>query len=89
MNAAQRDATTWLNLAACRGTNPDIFFPLTPPDGRRRSQDVYAEARSYCDRCEVRQACLDDVMATESPNWRSGMYGGTSPRERDRLWGRR
>jgi WhiB family transcriptional regulator, redox-sensing transcriptional regulator len=41
----------WHQRAACRGVDPDLFFPER---GSRR----YVEALAYCAGCEVRSQCL-------------------------------
>lgn len=62
----------WHQEAACRGADPDLFFP-------ERGQSV-APARELCDRCPVRAECLDVGLGE-----RFGIWGGTSERERRHL----
>jgi WhiB family redox-sensing transcriptional regulator len=69
----------WLD-AACRGLDPDIWFPEKP-----QGRDYFAVARSYCNHCDVREECLAEAMAQHPDNDRFGMFGGKSPRERQRL----
>lgn len=47
----------WLDRAACRGTDLNIWFPTTSPgrNGARASAVEYA-AR-WCDACPVRREC--------------------------------
>lgn len=66
--------TEWTEHAACRGMDPDIFFPI---DG-----DTYARAREVCRRCEVIGACLDDALAIPVSQDIAGMQGGLTPKER-------
>jgi WhiB family redox-sensing transcriptional regulator len=71
---------SWRERAACRGMDPAeairIFFPSR---GERQ-----AEAMDYCDRCPVRQECLDDALATPG-FYDFGVWGGTSEQQRRRL----
>ena len=41
---------TWRNRAACRGIDPDLFFPVTDEEAD--------PAKAICDVCPVREACL-------------------------------
>lgn len=70
---------SWNELAACRGVHTSVFFPT--------AGDTYGYARSYCVRCPVRTACLEEALDNEAkvPYPRSGMYGGLTPEERSRL----
>jgi WhiB family transcriptional regulator, redox-sensing transcriptional regulator len=66
----------WRNDAACRDTDPDLFFPVgtTGP-----AVEQIASAKQVCFECPCRQACLDFALAT---NQDSGIWGGTSEEER-------
>ncbi len=65
---------TWRNRAACRGIDPDIFFPVT---------DEEAEAaKAICNVCPVREACLEFALAARE---REGVWGGATERERRRI----
>lgn len=70
----------WRRSAACRDSDPETFFPLS-----YRTEEQVRPARRICGRCPVRAACLVDVMATEDPARRWGVYGGTTPQERTAL----
>lgn len=64
----------WRNRAACRGIDPDIFFPIT---------DEEAEpAKAVCNACPVREACLEFALAARE---REGVWGGATERERRRI----
>lgn len=64
----------WADRAACRGRNPNMFFP---PRGTVVSQDV----RDLCAACPVRTDCLDFGV-----RWPVlGIWGGAPVRERRRL----
>jgi WhiB family redox-sensing transcriptional regulator len=58
---------SWRNDAACRGTDPAVFFPerATSPE----------PALAICARCPVRAECLD---AADD----DGIWGGTTAVER-------
>ena len=66
----------WRELAACRDTDPDLFFPVgtTGP-----AIEQIESAKRVCNECEVREPCLE--FALES-NQDSGVWGGTSEEER-------
>ena len=63
--------SSWRDRAACRGTDPDLFFPE-----RGESADP---ARQICARCPVRQPCL--VYALDK-GIAHGVWGGLTERER-------
>lgn len=63
----------WLERAACRGMDPEIFFPSQGMDGR--------EAKAICATCPVTQECLDYA---ESNKERIGVFGGMTAQERNR-----
>ena len=65
------DDDTWLNLAACREIETDVFFP-------EKGANANA-ARLICAGCEVRSNCL---AAALRQNERHGMWGGLTHRER-------
>ena len=67
----------WTGQARCAGTDPEIFFTDTKINERR--------AKGICAGCPVRLPCLDEAMAAEIPKYRWGIWGGTGPRERNRI----
>ena len=68
----------WQIDAACIGVDPDVFFP---PKGRPG-----LEALAICRSCPVAEQCLAFVMELEeSDGERTGVWAGTSARERMRL----
>ncbi len=69
----------WREHAACRDTDPDLFFPVgtTGP-----AIEQIENAKAVCRVCDVRQACLDYALTT---NQDSGIWGGTSEEERRKL----
>jgi len=65
---------SWRQHAACRGADPDIFYPS--------SDEEAEEAKAICATCPVRQACLEHALANRE---RDGVWGGATERERRRL----
>ena len=68
------DPAEWTALAACRGMDTALFFPLQ--DDPLESIDA---ARAVCTGCTVRVACLDYAITNHE---RGGVWGGMSERER-------
>jgi WhiB family redox-sensing transcriptional regulator len=66
---ARLDRPPWYELAACRGLDPDLFFP----ERGERTDDALA----VCAPCPVRDDCLAAGL-TE----RFGIWGGRSERQR-------
>jgi hypothetical protein len=72
----------WHQHAACHGLG-DLFFPDTR--GRPASRE-YERAKQICwIQCRVRELCLDQALAYSGYTDRHGVWGGHTPRERDRL----
>ncbi len=72
MNATK--PLVWRQQAACRGVDPDIFYPVTDEDAE--------EAKAICGGCHVREACLDWALRSRE---RDGVWGGATERERRRI----
>ncbi|MGI8758671.1 MAG: WhiB family transcriptional regulator [Acidimicrobiales bacterium] len=66
---------TWRQHGACRGIDPDIFYPIDDDDEAEGAKEV-------CAQCQVRQACLEFALATHE---RDGVWGGATERERRRM----
>lgn len=64
----------WMNHAACRGTDPEAYFP-------EKGQST-ADAKKVCSGCPVRAECLLDALDRRDA-W--GIWGGLSVNERRRL----
>jgi WhiB family redox-sensing transcriptional regulator len=65
---------TWRQHAACRGVEPDIFYPAS---------DEEAEvAKAVCAVCPVRQPCLEYALTSRE---RDGVWGGATEKERRRI----
>jgi WhiB family redox-sensing transcriptional regulator len=69
----------WRNSAACRDTDPDLFFPIgqTGP-----AIDHIASARAVCNSCAVQRECLEYALMT---NQDAGIWGGTTEDERRKI----
>jgi hypothetical protein len=75
--APTRFAARWRELAACRGSDLEVFFP-----GRGESAGL---ARQVCAECPVRQPCLDYAITNRIVH---GIWGGLTERERRALQSR-
>jgi WhiB family redox-sensing transcriptional regulator len=67
-------SNAWQQFAACKGQDPDIFYP--------RNEEEAAVAKRICARCVVSEACLQHAIANGE---RDGVWGGASGRERRRM----
>ncbi len=71
----------WAEQALCAQADPDTWFP---EQGRHT---LTAKAKRICAACPVRAECLDYAL-TGADTWRgitTGIWGGTTPRERTQL----
>lgn len=66
----------WRDQALCQSRDPELFFPE-----RSNSTRANKEAKQVCHACEVERECLTYALEADV----DGVWGGTSPRERDRL----
>lgn len=64
----------WRRHGACRGADPDIFFPDRGESTR--------EAKEICAGCPVRGECIDFAL---DGGEKFGIWGGKSERERRRM----
>ena len=65
---------SWRQHAACRGIDPDIFYPAEDEEA-----DV---AKEVCAQCSVHTACLEYALTSRE---REGVWGGATERERRRI----
>ena len=72
-------ADDWRCQAACRDTDPDLFFPV---GSTGLALEQIESAKIVCQTCDARHACLEFALAT---NQDSGVWGGTSEEERRQL----
>ncbi len=70
----RRDTKAWRHQAACRGIDPQLFFPDEAESGDA--------AKAICVRCPVRQPCLEWALATRE---KEGVWGGSDERDRRRI----
>jgi WhiB family redox-sensing transcriptional regulator len=73
------DGGAWRNRAACRDSDPELFFPI---GSTGLALEQIRAAKAVCDQCPTRKACLDFAVAT---NQEAGVWGGLSEDERRRL----
>ena len=64
----------WRVHAACRGVEPDVFYPVSDEEA-----DV---AKAICNVCSVRQTCLEYALTNRE---RDGVWGGATEKERRRI----
>ncbi len=65
---------SWRQRAACRGLDPEIFYPAAEEDSE--------VAKAICAECPVREACLEYALTSRE---HEGIWGGTTARERRRI----
>ena len=69
----------WRDSAACRDTDPDLFFPV----GTTGPAITQIEAaKGVCNECDAKAPCLEFALAT---NQDSGVWGATSEEDRRQL----
>ncbi|MGH3149154.1 MAG: WhiB family transcriptional regulator [Streptosporangiaceae bacterium] len=79
-DAPGRDEGYWRRRAACRGEDPELFFPVGSAGPATLAQ--ITEAKTICARCPARRACLVFALATGQEY---GIWGGLAEDERRRL----
>jgi WhiB family redox-sensing transcriptional regulator len=65
---------SWRQQSACRGLDPEIFYPV--------SDEEADAAKAVCDGCAVRQPCLEYALGSRE---RDGVWGGATEKERRRM----
>ena len=70
----ERQSIEWRKAGACRGLDATIFYPDDDDDAE--------EAKSVCDLCGVRAACLEHALMNRE---KAGVWGGATERERRRI----
>lgn len=68
----------WRARAACRGTDPTLFFPAGCTGV---ALEEIATAKAVCGGCRVRQECLEFALSTKQE---AGIWGGMTEEERHR-----
>jgi WhiB family transcriptional regulator, redox-sensing transcriptional regulator len=69
------DRPDWMARGACRGSDPELFFPVAAPGSA--AEQVQA-AKAVCGRCPVRGRCRAYALRTMP----DGIWGGTTWEER-------
>ena len=64
----------WRQHAACRGLDPEIFYPA--------SDEEAGPAKAVCGQCSVSTLCLDYALGSRE---RDGVWGGATEKERRRI----
>jgi WhiB family transcriptional regulator, redox-sensing transcriptional regulator len=64
----------WRRHSACRGLDPDIFFPATDEEA--------VAAKQVCGVCSVKETCLEFALHGRE---REGVWGGATEKERRRI----
>ncbi|UNX54401.1 WhiB family transcriptional regulator [Georgenia sp. TF02-10] len=70
----------WRQRAACRGEDPELFFPAG--DTRSAQEQMEAAAKAVCARCAVIDTCLTWSLQTGQD---TGVWGGMSEADRRTL----
>lgn len=65
----------WRSRALCAEVGGDFWFP--------EDKQIPTAAKEICGRCPVRDACLTDALERGDVQW--GVFGGKSPRERQKM----
>ena len=76
---SQADRASWMKDAACKGTDPGLFFP------ENGDTSATNPAKMICQGCVVREVCLEYAL---SEGIEDGIWGGECARERRRIKGR-
>jgi WhiB family redox-sensing transcriptional regulator len=64
----------WRRHAACRGLDPEIFYPAL--------DDEVEDAKAICTACAVRETCLEFALQVRE---KEGVWGGATEKERRRI----
>jgi WhiB family redox-sensing transcriptional regulator len=72
----------WQCKAACRGADAALFFAPNYFERREEKDGREAKAKAICERCVVREECLQYALKIREPH---GVWGGMNEFERRRL----
>lgn len=64
----------WRRHAACRGLDPEIFYPSVDED--------VDDAKAVCGSCMVQGTCLEFALQVRE---KEGVWGGATEKERRRI----
>lgn len=73
--ASRAVRASWMLRGACRGEDPELFFPRSPTGPSLAQVNL---AKAICGRCPVQPNCLSYALITQ----RDGIWGGTTREER-------
>src|ERR1700722_7668670 len=76
----------WQLKAACRGPQAAVFFPPSHAERKEEKASREMRAKTICDQCRVRGACLDYAIGIREPH---GIWGGLNEMERKLMLDRR
>jgi WhiB family redox-sensing transcriptional regulator len=68
----------WRRHAACRGLDPEIFFPAIDDD----ADGAFEDAKAVCTVCAVKETCLEFALQVRE---KEGVWGGATEKERRRI----
>ncbi len=77
-------ALDWQKQALCRDADPELFTGEDIRSGPLPTR-IEKAAIEWCRRCPVQAECLEYALDTESRDMRHGVWGGTTPLQRQRL----
>jgi WhiB family redox-sensing transcriptional regulator len=72
---AHGGSTDWMARGACRGADPELFFPIAL---KGSAVAEIAAAKAICGQCQVRRKCLAYALQTMP----DGIWGKTTREER-------
>jgi WhiB family transcriptional regulator, redox-sensing transcriptional regulator len=79
---AREEGRGWLELAACKDSDPELFFP------ERGEKAKGQAAKQVCAGCQVQQQCRDLAVRTaRSREEDHGIFAATTPQQRSGLRG--
>jgi WhiB family redox-sensing transcriptional regulator len=76
------DELTWRAGAECQAENATYFYAPSHFERKPEKDRRESVARALCQRCPVREACLDYAITVREPH---GIWGGLNELERRRL----
>ena len=86
MSMVDTEQLDWQEQALCREYSVDDFFGPDQAETEIEKQVREAAAKTVCQRCPVREPCLEFAMET---NQKYGIWGGLTDKERASLKRRR
>lgn len=72
----------WRSRAACRGTDPESYFPISESVISPFDEQLIADAKAVCAVCPVAGECLEWALEHRCTH---GVWGGLSSVERGRV----